>query len=111
MPGLMPNTRKITQLNGLLRLHLKPMVLMMLLLKKDKISLKPQQFQITTTESMPGLMPNTRKITQLNGLLRPHLKPMVLMMLLLKKNIEKDIEFQETLSFHLKHQQPQIITT
>ncbi len=46
--------------------------------------LKPQQFQITTTESMPGLMLNTKKTIQLNGLLKPKLKLTVLMMLLCK---------------------------
>jgi len=57
---------------------------MMLFFKKDKISLKLQMFQITTTELTPGLMNNTRKTIHLHGLQRPLLKPMVLMMLLLK---------------------------
>ena len=66
MPGLMPNTRKIIHLNGLLRLHLKPMVLMMLLLKDP-----PQMSQITITESMPGLIHNMKKLTLLNGKQKP----------------------------------------
>jgi hypothetical protein len=66
MPGLMPNTRKTTQLNGLLKPHLKPMVLMMLLLKDP-----PQLSQITITELMPGLTHNMKKLTLPNGRKKP----------------------------------------
>ena len=65
-PGLMPNTKKTIQLNGLLRPKLKLTVPTMLLCKDP-----PQLLLITTTELMPGPTHNTKKLTLPNG--RPRL--------------------------------------
>jgi hypothetical protein len=61
----MHNMKKTIQPNGLLRPKPKLTVLMMLLCK-DPLQL----LRIITTESMPGLTLNTKKLTLLNGRLR-----------------------------------------
>ena len=92
MLGQILNLKNLIQKNGMLRpLKLLKVAIMLLLNKVTDSNLlkdQPQLFQITTTESMPGLMPNTRKTTQLNGLLRPKLKLTVLMMLLCKDPLQ-----------------------
>jgi hypothetical protein len=104
--GPMHNTKKTIQPNGLPRLKPKLMELMMLLCKDPH-----QLLRITITESMPGLTHNTKKLTLLNG--RPKLLKLLKVdtMLLPKEDTAENTEFQETLSFLWKLQQPQIITT
>merc|ERR1712195_169159 len=86
--------------NGRQKLKLKHLELMMLLLK-------PQPSQITTIESMPGLIHNGRKTTQKNGRRKP-LKLLKVDTTWLPREVT---EFQETILFHWKLQRPQIITT
>merc|ERR1712195_256513 len=86
--------------NGRQKLKLKHLELMMLLLK-------PQPSQITTIESMPGLIHNGRKTTQKNGK-RKLLKLLKVDTTWLPREVT---EFQETILFHWKLQRPQIITT
>ena len=104
--GPMHNTKKTIQPNGLLRPKPKLMELMMLSCK-DPLQL----LLIITTESMPGLTHNTKKLTPQNG--RPKLLKLLKVdtMLLPKEDTAENTEFQETLSFLWKLQQPQIITT
>jgi len=109
MPGLIHNGRKTTQKNGKRKLLKLLKVDTMSLLKKDIeiISPKPQQSQITTTESMPGLILNGKRTTQKNGRRKP-LKLLKVDTTWLPREVT---EFQETILFHWKLQRPQIITT
>merc|ERR1712166_159509 len=86
MPGLILNGKRTTQKNGRRKL-LKLLKVDTTRLPKEDTEftlLKHLMFQITTIESMPGLMHNGRKIIQKNGRKKLKLKPMELMMLLLK---------------------------
>jgi hypothetical protein len=95
MLGLTHNTKKPTQLSGKLKLLRSPKVDTMSPPKEDQEvnSLKPQMSQITTTESMPGLIHNTKKLTQLNG----KQKLLKLLKVDTMSLLKKDPEFQETL--------------
>jgi hypothetical protein len=95
MPGLIHNTKKLIQPSGKQKLLRSPKVDTMSPPKEDQEvnSLKPQMSQITTTESMPGLIHNTKKLTQLNG----KQKLLKLLKVDTMSLLKKDPEFQETL--------------
>jgi hypothetical protein len=94
-PGLIHNTKKLIQPNGKQKLLKLLKVDTKLPPKEDQEvnSLKPQMSQITTTESMPGLIHNTKKLTQLNG----KQKLLKLLKVDTMSLLKKDPEFQETL--------------
>lgn len=96
----MPSTRKTIQLSGLTRLNNK-LTMHTMLLFKDPL----QPFQITTTESMLGLILKIINLTNLNG------RPRLLKSLRVDTtSLLKETEFQEALFFLLRLQLLQIIT-
>jgi uncharacterized protein YhbP (UPF0306 family) len=105
--GLIHNGKKLIHLNGQLKqLKLHKVDIMSPLKKVQELTLlKPQLFQITTTESTLGLIHNGKKLIHLNGQLRQLKLHKVGTTLPLKDLIEP----LETALF--KSQTPQIITT